>query len=193
TYARAGLYTVRVVVSDGIVSVSRELNLGVNDADGPGGDPKDFIISKAFIKLNFSKPKSDTLVLSGTVPIPQGFTPKDKLVVIAIGDYESTFTLDAKGKAVSGNDSLKLTGKFKKDKKLKKSVYISSPLKFIYTVKKQNLFVKLEDYGFVNADVVKPGDSIDLPVIITVDGDSYLNTLTVTYTAKKDKNGVGKK
>ncbi|MFH0939495.1 MAG: hypothetical protein V1899_09480 [Planctomycetota bacterium] len=169
-----------------MASIERELNLGVNDVDGPGGDPKDFTILKALIKLNFSKPKSDMLVLSGTVPIPQGFTPKGKPVTIAIGDYESAFTLDAKGKAVSGTDSLKLSGK------LKKGVYISSPLKFIYTVKKQNLFDKLDDYGFVNADVAKPGDQIDLPVLITVDGDSYLNTLIVTYTAKKDKNGVAK-
>ncbi|MFH0938004.1 MAG: M6 family metalloprotease domain-containing protein [Planctomycetota bacterium] len=197
TYARTGLYKVQVVVSDGIASVSRELNLGVNDADGPGGDPKDFIISKALIKLNFlkSKPNSDMLVFSGTVPIPQNFTPKDKTVVIAIGDYESTFTLDAKGKAISGTDSLKLSGKFKRQLtgKLKENVYISSPLKFIYTVKKQNLFDKLENYGFVNDDIVKPGNSIDLPVIITVDGDSYFDTLTVIYTAKKNKNGSAKK
>ncbi|MFH0939789.1 MAG: C25 family cysteine peptidase [Planctomycetota bacterium] len=143
----------------------------------------DVTISKARIKLNFRKPNSDMLVLSGAVPIPLGFTPKDKSVVIAIGDYESTFTLNEKRKVVSGNDSLKLAGK------LRRGVYISGPMKFIYTVKKQNLFDKLKNYGFVNDDVVRPGNSIDLPVRITVDGDSYLNTLTVTYTAKKDKNG----
>jgi hypothetical protein len=64
-------------------------------------------------------------------------------------------------------------------------------VKFVFTVKNADLFATLSTQGFSNENVT--GDSIDLPVLLSVDGDSYLDTLTVKYSAKKGKSGSGKK
>jgi hypothetical protein len=59
-------------------------------------------------------------------------------------------------------------------------------------VKKGELFDQLESLGFTNDTIVKPGASIDLPIIVALDGNNYLTVKTVTYTARKGKMGLAK-
>ncbi|MFH0939003.1 MAG: Ig-like domain-containing protein [Planctomycetota bacterium] len=188
TYTAAGLYTVKVVVSDGGASDSRNVIVAVNDSDGTGTDPKQFAVLKASIKFCFNKKNSDSLVISGTLPVEKGFNPDGKTITLLLGDYQDTLTLNNKGKSVDGNASIKLSGKISQDRE-----YTASPVKFLYSVKKAALFDALQNYGFTNDNVSKSANLIDIPVIVILGNDSYLDILTVLYTAKKDKIGSGKK
>ncbi|MFH0938480.1 MAG: PKD domain-containing protein [Planctomycetota bacterium] len=188
TYTTAGIYIVTVTICDGVASDSRTIHLGVNSIDGTNTDPSLFQVKKASLTFNFkpSATKSDTLILTGTLPVASGFAPKDKTLTVTFGDYQNTFTLDAKGKATSGTDTIKLTGK------MQTGAYLGSLVKFTYTVKKQSLFKSLESFGFSN-DNISEAEEIGVPTLFTLDDDSYLNIVTMSYTAKKDKRGVGKK
>jgi sugar lactone lactonase YvrE len=195
TYTSAGLYTVTVTVSNGVASNMSTLYVGINSQDGTGTNPYQFKVQKATIKFNFipDKSMSDSMTLSGELPVPADFVPNGMTLSVNIGNYESGFRLDKNGKATfttytdgtTSTDKIQLTGV------LKNGAYRSSPVKFLYMVKKQTLFPSLTDLGFDN-DNVKPADhdKVDVPVLFTLNGNFYLDTPTLSYTAKQGKLGV---
>jgi sugar lactone lactonase YvrE/PKD repeat protein len=188
TYASSGLYTVTVTVTNGVANATSTIQLGINS---PGGttDPTQFQVQKAAITFKFSKTMQDSMTLTGTMPVPEGFVPSGQTLSVVIGDYESDFTLDANGHATStsGTDSIKLAGV------LKNGAYTVSPVKFLYTVKRQTLFPSLQDLGFDNDNVTKADDDfVNVPVLFTVENDFYLDTPTLSYTAKAGKTGSAK-
>jgi len=66
-------------------------------------------------------------------------------------------------------------------------------VKFLYTVKRQTLFPSLQDLGFDNDNVTKADDDfVNVPVLFTVENDFYLDTPTLSYTAKAGKTGSAK-
>ena len=93
--------------------------------------------------------------------------------------------MNAKGQGRNSTDSLKLSGKLSKS-----SGYSTSPVKFTYSVKKQNLFAALQALGFSNETV--KGRSITVPVLMVLDGACYLANYTAAYTAKENKTGSAK-
>jgi PKD repeat protein len=185
-YTAAGHYTVKCNVTDGTDTTTRTVNVAINDAGGTGQDASQFHVLKALFKFNFAAKKKDSMSMSGSIPVPSNFSPTDKIVVLDIGNYEASFTLDAKGKGkTASGDIIALAGK------LKSGVYQTGVVKFVYVIKNANLFETLSDEGF-GSDTVS-GDSVDIPVLLSIDGDAYLDTLTVKYSAKKGKSGSGKK
>ena len=179
TYTTAGVFSASVIASDGIASDTRTITVAVNSSGGDGTG--EFSVLKASIKFNFLSTGKDSITLSGTILVDQGFSSSNKTFMVSIGDHDSTFTLDSHGKGASGFSSIKL------------SIKSGSTFgKFIFSTKKSTLFSDLEDLGFINDDVAKPGEQIDVPVIMSLDGVGYLDTPTLTYTAKKGKTGSAK-
>ena len=178
-YSTPGVYTAVVTVSDGVNSTTQSVNVPIN-SDAPALGK--FVISKKSVKFGFKSGK-DSVSLSGTVPLPAGFDPAGKQIGISIGNFDQTFTLDSKGKS---GTAFKLVGK------LQKGVFTTTSVKFMLGIKNLPLFSDLEDLGFENADVAKPGESIDMPVIVTFVDASYLSVARLIYTAKKDVSGSAK-
>lgn len=123
-------------------------------------------IQKAALKFAFSGGSKDSLQFSGTLSGPTSA----KSVTLQIGSLKKTFS--------SGDKSNKLT--------LKSG-------KFVLSVKGTPLFSALQSFGFTNATVGKPGAPLTLDVILTLDGVSFTNSVTVLYTAKAGSGGQAKK
>jgi ELWxxDGT repeat protein len=67
---------------------------------GDAGDAyEDLAVTKRSVKLALSKPGSDAISLSGTLPVPAGFVLDGAEAVVWFGGAGAVFTLDAKGKA----------------------------------------------------------------------------------------------
>ncbi len=184
-YAKAGIYDARVTVTDGVATATDTVRVAVNGAAASAStNASQFTITKASLKLNFLKADNDALSLSGTLPVPSGFSPADSEILVMIGAFEDTLTLDGKGKGTTPISSVKLTGK------LVAGAYTSSPVKFTYACKKTVLIDALSEFGATNANVT--GVRITLPVMISVNGMTYLSNSKLTYTAKQGKSGSAK-
>jgi PKD repeat protein len=185
TYTSPGVYNVTVTVSNGATSTSATVTVIINPTSDTT-DPTQFKVLKSSVKFTFdNKTNADSMSFSGTLPVATGFEPNQKILNVYIGGYTSTFTLSSKGKDSINTDSITLSGKLSKT-----GGYSASPVKFTYSVKKQNLFDDLQEFGFSNATVT--GQSITVPVLMDLAGDGYLADVTLTYTAKKGKTGSAK-
>jgi hypothetical protein len=90
--------------------------------------------------------------------------------------------LSAKGAA---GTAFKVTGKFKN------GALTTAGVKFSLNLTKQvGLFDNLSAAGFATGDA--NGQSVALPIILTVGPTVYFVNRTVTYTAKAGKSGAGK-
>jgi len=182
-YTAPGIYTATVTISNGANFTSQSVTV-IIDAAGGSVDPSQFSVTKHAFSFNFSKPASDSMSLSGTLPVASGYNLSNKSLNVIIGGYTSSFTLTAKGQGSTPTDSIKFTGS------IKNGVCAKSPLKFSYAVKKQNLLALLAQYGFSTANASK--QSISLPVLMDLDNAGYLANITVSYTAKSGKSGTAK-
>jgi len=177
TFAAAGVYVVNVVVSDGQASATQSVDLIVED-QMPAGI---FTVQKVSIGFNFIKSNSDSLSISGLIPLPPGFNPNGKTARVLIGGLDKSYTLTAKGKSTDKALSLK----FKSG---------ASSAAYTFAVKNQALFALLQPLGFSKTQS-NPG--LSFPVVIVLDGTSYLNQPLINYTVKINKlgpvNGKGKR
>jgi hypothetical protein len=182
SYTAAGFYTVTVTVSDGLASAVAAIKIPVNEA---GSSSEPLQVQKMSLRFNFAKANQDALTLSGTLPVPAGFSSAQKAFVLSMGDFESSLTLNAKGSAADSLSRVKLAGK------LAQGAFTGTAVKFTFATGKQDLFDKLKNLGFTNADV--PSQTIDVPIIVELDSHSSLAKVTVAYAAKKNKTGSAKK
>ena len=67
------------------------------------GTPLPLTISKIGVKLNFARAGSDSISLSGTLPIPAGLVVAGQSVVIDVGGVIKIFTLDDKGNGAASS------------------------------------------------------------------------------------------
>jgi PKD repeat protein len=184
-YAAAGLYTVRVTLSDGQTETSQEMTVAVNEA-GAGQDQSSFTIATMQVKLAFTAANKDALSLSGTIPIPAGFAPGGKVVRVIIGGLDDAITLNAKGQGAANNASLKITGK------AKNGIFTASPAKFQYKIGKRTLLAGLQRFGLTN-DSFPNGVRVSVQAMFIMDGVIYARDAMLIYKATKDKSGAAKK
>lgn len=142
----------------------------------PAGPPQPLILSKLQIKLNFAKPNSDALSLSGALPAPDGFAPIGQQVIIYVSGVAKAFTLDEKGKSLpSGKDSVKLSkpklGAAKFSAKLSGGAFAKT----------------LEDEGLANADA--KNEIKQVPVTVVFNQALYQGAQAQVYSAKAGKSG----
>ena len=177
TFAAAGAYVVKVVVSDGQATDLQSIVIVVNDQLTVGT----FTVTKVKLMFNFTKSGSDSLSVSGTIPLPAAFNPAGKTIRVLIGELDKTYTLNAKGD--SPDKAFKFKGKLN-----------SASAAFTYLLKKQSLFPMLENLGF-SKTLSNP--ALDFPVVIVLDGASSFAHPAINYTVKSSKNGttsgIGKK
>ena len=139
--------------------------------------PSAFTLAKVMATINFSSENKDSLKISGNWPSVSAVS--GQTATIAIGAFTVSFTLGANSKAKTGNATLSMTGK-------------PPLLKFTLSATKQALVGPMDELGMVNANI-KTATTLPFPVLMTVDGTTNLDTPTISYTAKANKSGTGKK
>ena len=177
TFVAAGAYVVKVVVSDGQATDLQSIVIVVNDQPTVAT----FTVTKVKLIFNFAKSGSDSLSVSGTIPIPVAFNPAGKKVRVLIGEFDMTYILNAKG--ASTDKAFKFKGKLN-----------GTSAAFTFMMKKQTLFPQLENLGF-SKTLSNP--ALDFPVVIVLDGASSFAHPAINYTVKSSKkgpmSGIGKK
>jgi PKD repeat protein len=174
TYSTPGNYMVTVTVSDGVASVPGTVNVVVTTP---------FTVSKVALKFIFNKKGGDSLAMSGTIPLPAGFTPANTPVNVTIEGLSKDFTLDATGKA---GTAFTLTGKYKIGALTTRGATFSLAL-----TKQTGLFDSLKPAGFPTGNAKKT--PVTLPVTITVGTSGYHEDVPLKYTATVGKLGAATK
>jgi PKD repeat protein len=161
-----------------------------NPNDSPTGGPataggiQALTLSKASIKLNFSKGSSDSIGFSGTFAVPAGFNVSGGKVAFDISGIAKVFTLGGKGNSKSGGDSFKL------GVKASKGSVPAQTAKFAVQTK-GSFASMLAAAGLVGTADVK---SKPVSVIFTAIFNKTIlqKTQQMMYTAKKGKSGAAK-
>ena len=169
-------------------SDSYEIAAGTNPADpnsapfAISGPPLPAASPKLAAKLNFSKSNSDTLTVSGIIPVPVNLAIAGAQLGFTLGDRVSIFSLDAHGHAKVGSDSVRVAIK---------STRGSVPLqnsKFTLKLAKKNLASALAPFGLINADVTSKAVTINATLVF----GRAINLITVHehYRATLNKMGA---
>jgi len=186
TYRNTGLYTATLKVTDGTTEIVRTGVVGVNASDVTEG----VIITKAQFKFDFQAQNRDSLSLAGIAPFRKDRSLAGSSVTINVGALSRTFTLDAKGSG-QGNgksDVLKFAAKTTSGTIDAAGKFVSG--KFSRTIKAETLSTTLATLGFLpNTTTVKP---IKVPILISINGDSYVENITVVFKSTT-KSGTGTK
>jgi PKD repeat protein len=140
-------------------------------------------VSKMSIKLNFASPQSDSLGISGTLPVPAGFSAKGQTVLVDIGGIVRSFVLDEKGGSPKGSDAFKVAFK------AKKGVVAAQTAKFALKLTKADLAADLADVGLEDADLSAP---VSVPVALYFNGQMFQKNVGLSYKAKQGKTGSAK-
>ena len=180
-FASPGIYQVKAILNDGVNSTSVVVNVIINAIGTVSGNGV-FAVLSGNLKFAFTKLNRDQIVLSGTVPVPSGFSPAGKTISIAIGGLQISRQLNARGS--TPDKSLVLRGT------LKSGALTASPAKFAFNWRMADVFGALQGFGFNDANVNPPGKQVSVPVIFSVDGIGYLYSATFDYTAKLQKTGT---
>jgi hypothetical protein len=140
--------------------------------------------AKLAVKLNFAKPNMDTITLSGTLPVPAGFSSPGQTMVVDVSGVLTKAVLNAKGSFTSADKrvSLKLQAKLKN---------IGQNAK--YTIKLKGAFqTQLAHAGLANATVKKEPHTISIYLLLIEAQIMYHKDQSVLYTAKQNKSGSAK-
>ncbi len=133
---------------------------------------------KLSIKLNFARPNSDSITLSGSLLLSDGYNVAGKTMLLEVGNVAKVFTLDAKGSAKVAGNSVTVKSKGTAARIAKFSVKIS----------KESLGDKLAATGLVNATMTK---EVAVPVTILIDSKIFQKAQAQNYKATQGKSGTG--
>ncbi|HYG75288.1 MAG TPA: CAP domain-containing protein [Planctomycetota bacterium] len=141
-------------------------------------------LPKLQVKLNFAKRDSDSLSLSGTLPVAADFTPDQKQVIVDVSGIARAFTLDIKGKGTALNTIGLETQSFKLAKP--KNLVAKYQLKLA----RANLRGDLDGDGLTNAD--NAGSGVKIPVAVYFTQAIFTHEYNATYKAKANRTGMAK-
>ena len=210
-YTSAGVFTVTVTVTNGAQSTTGAVTVTVNGpiiGTGPNSNgsgfsdafiaafgsapfsltgitPQPLAGAKLAVKLNFSIQSSDSLTLSGVLPIPAGFTVAGTKLGFALGSLAPVFILNARGQAKSGNDQATVSIKSKK------GVVAAQNAKFTIKLSKDSLAAGLATFGLTN-DPAKLKPVSFTGAVVFAGAVSSIN-LSEHYTSKPNKSGMTSK
>jgi PKD repeat protein len=137
--------------------------------------PVDLAVGRLTIKFSFAKGGADSIMLTGSLPVPDGFDLSGKTVVLSVAGVAKSFTLDGKGSSPRANDSFKLS----KPK--------DGSAKFTAKFAKGTFAETLESAGLTNDNfAAKDNKRVDIAITALFNGKVYKETVTQTYIAKKD-------
>ena len=138
-------------------------------------------VTKLQAKLNFAKPKSDSLSLTASVDLGAGFSVAGKSAILSFGGEEVSFTLDAKGKGISYPDTCSL--------KFSKATHLWT---FTSKWKSASCADEWSAYGMTDETIAKPGRPVTVPVVLLIGDKQFEVEKSLTYMAKVGKSGAAK-
>ena len=168
-----------------------ETALGFSTTDGnatpfggsSAGVAQNLQVKTLAIKLNFSKPLTDSIKMNGSLPIPAAFVvAAGQQVTVDIAGVVRTFTLDAKFASPKST-----TESFKLRIKSKSGLALAQDGKFSFKIAKSTLASLLSDENMVNGNIT--ANPIAVPVIILFNGKLYRVDQQRLWYAKQDKSG----
>jgi hypothetical protein len=175
-FGAADTYTVSVTADDGKggSTAGTAIDLVVLPANTPYFD-----VTKASVSLKFSAPVSDTVTVSGQIPLADGTSLEHKLLTLNVGDgAQKTFALNVFGKSRIGNSTVSV-GKPK-----------GGVAKF--SVKLANGDYRDVFFDENMTDVTVKARYAPTVVTVVFDGATYAETVPLFWTAKLGKGGVAK-
>jgi hypothetical protein len=143
-------------------------------------------VDKVQVKLGFSKPGKDSLMVVSRLTLPTTFVPSGSIAGVQFGPVaKSNLTLDSKGKSPKGTSviAVKLAAKG------------SSSIAVTLSIKGEDLASLLATSGFTNANVTGENLVVPVAVAITTNGRTsvYNSQVAVLYKAKQGKSGSAKR
>ena len=146
------------------------------------GAAQTLAVAKLGVKLNFAKPgTSDSVTISGTLPVPDQFVVAGQQITVDVGGTIGAFTLNDKGTAALGSNSIKLT------LKRKKGIVLAQNAKFSAKFLKAGFADRFTDEGLKNTTVKNASDT--LPVVVLFNQQVFKSELPMLYTATTGKTG----
>ncbi len=163
-----------------------------NAADTPFGGtaapsltPLSTVKLKLLVKLNFKLAGKDGIKLLAPIPVPAGFLPDGKQVIVNVGGVVRAYLLNSKGKSPKGNDFAKVAA----SKKVRDTGGIG---KFQFTLKLGSLGSSFVEEGMSNTDTGKVGVNVLIPVRIYFENQVIGGDIASLYKAIQDKKGLAK-
>ena len=145
------------------------------------GFAQELDVTKLQMKLDFKKTNATANVTSLINITDKTYSFANRTAVVEIADAAVSFPLDSKGRGVNG-------------KSLFKPSYNKKQGAWGFTAKLvggASMVTAWGTNGLVNETITRPGDRVDLPVTLTVDGGTpYEVTTNAHYTATAGKSGT---
>lgn len=151
-----------------------------------GGLTETLQISKLTIKMIFGKKgQADKVLLTGTLPVVDGFLPSAAVMIVDVGGVVRRFALDEKRRFKDE------TTRFKLRLKKQKGQVISQDAKFTLKILRGNFANEYLDEGlFSNATIADATPSHQIPVSVYFEGVHYRTNYSVAYSAKANVKGL---
>jgi len=193
-FAAPGFYDVQLTVSDGQKIASKHIYVKVV---GPNGTEAAFTVKKSTCNMNFKKPTSSSILMSGIVQAPRPVSTGTVVTIdIGSGALVRAITLTNQKKGAISSDPISYF-------KLTQTAGGSATAFSNFTCKLLNsqnpndptIASQLKDLGFINTSTPKEGTKLTVPISFTFTNTSlptqtYLNL--VFYKAKVAVKGTGK-
>jgi hypothetical protein len=155
---------------------------GVEDSKGSlaGKASSEVRPGKLLANLFFSAPGMDSMLLKGTGVVAPGFEAEGSTVTLTLGTLAREFELDSAGQGSSG-DSLLALKRDARDPSLYSVTLVCAGA---------DLVAELEDSGFENATVAKPGADLPLQLVISIDGRTMQSFFVARWVSTEDLFGI---
>ena len=137
------------------------------------------------IKLNFAKPDSDSITLTGSLAIPAGFTVNGAKAIVDVGGVDHAFSLNQKGIGTDGKNSFKLSAKSKN------GIAAAQTAKYAMKLVNGAFAAALASKGLIGTQN-DPGSQHTITVSLVFAKTAYQTQKQVTYKCKKGKSGAAK-
>jgi len=172
SYSSDGNFTAAVTVAD-------NRGLSANSSTSVTVASQGASVTKLAIdlKLVAGKKPADSIGLTGTLGVPNGFVFAGAMVQFNIGGVMQAFALDSHGHAKNGTNTLTVATKPK-----------NGVVKFTLALKSGSFEAALANVGLDNETI--KNKAVQVPVDIQFNGHEFLVLENLKYTAKK--NSVGK-
>ena len=143
--------------------------------------PLPLLITKLRATVYFARTNVDSCAITGTLGLPAGFSLSNKLVSLDIAGAQVAFSLDKKGRGRNYPNLCQL-------------VYSKRQTNWTYTavLKKGSWQVPWAACGMTNGTVVKPGNVVNLPVVLTIGTNLFTGSTNLRYTTTAQKSGIAK-
>lgn len=139
-------------------------------------------VNRASIQLYFDRQGRDALAVTGTLKWPDGQAFEGTSVKVSLGDYVLDLTLDARGRARIGKNSLFSVGAVANSK--------LGTRRFSLSLRYAELANTLATDGLTGDETIRlPGDPLTLPMVVVIDGELQATMIDLKYRSRQGSSG----